>query len=241
MLLLIFSQCPKSLKLSTLNHKIDMISYAQMDPSVQRKLENFFSKYKLLSFKKGEVLVRAENPIFGVYLLKKGYIRQYVVSEDGDEITINIFRPISFIPMMLIIGQMENKYFFEAATPVEVWRAPVDKTLEFIKNDPEVLYNLAKRFAQGLNGIAQRLEDLMFENAEKRVGSLLSYLLSRFGEKDESNIVINLPLTHKDIAAWVNLTRETASRQIEKLIKQGIISYKNHLITVYQPQKLHKL
>lgn len=211
-----------------------------MNQAVQRKLENFFSKYKSLSLKKGEILVRAEDPVFGVYLLKKGYIRQYVVSEDGDEIIINIFRPVSFIPMMLIIGETENKYFFEAATPIEVWRAPVDKTLEFVKNDPVILYDLAKRFAQGLNGISQRLEDLMFENAEKRVGSLLSYLLSRFGEKDGPDIVINLPLTHKDIAAWVNLTRETTSRQIEKLINKGIISHKNHLIIIHQPKKLKK-
>lgn len=211
-----------------------------MDKDVQKKLEAFFSQYKPLYYNKGDVLVRAEDPLFGIYLLKKGYIRQYVVSEDGDEITINIFRPVSFIPMMLALGEVENKYFFEAAGPVEVWRAPVDKVIKFVKSEPEVLYDLAKRFAQGLNGISQRLETIMFENAKQRVDSLLLYLAKRFGEKEGRSIVIDLNLTHKDISAWVNLTRETVSRQIEKLEKEGTISYSNHFIVVKNLSKLQK-
>ena len=62
-----------------------------MNIDVQKKLEAFFSQYRPLSYKKGSILVRPEEPVFGIYLLKKGYIRQYVISEEGDEININIF------------------------------------------------------------------------------------------------------------------------------------------------------
>jgi len=142
--------------------------------------------------------------------------------------------------MMLAIGNTENKYHFETSSPVEVWRAPTDKMLDFVKNEPEVLFDLAKRFAAGLNGLAQRFEGLMFENAYNRVVSLLLYLSKRFGEKGRGGIIINLPLTHKDIAAWVNLTRETTSRQLEKLTEQEIISYNHQFITIKNPQKLKK-
>ena len=211
-----------------------------MNITVQKKLESFFSEFRPLNYKKGEILVRPEDPIFGIYLLKKGYIRQYVISEEGDEITINLFRPVSFIPMMLAIGETENKYYFETASPVEVWRAPTDKTIEFVKNEPEILFDLAQRFAAGLNGLARRFEDLMFENAYNRVVSLLSYLTKRFGERGKDGTIINLPLTHKDIAAWVNLTRETTSRQLEKLTHAGIISYDHQIITIKDLKKLEK-
>lgn len=229
-----------------------MVCSGSMDSHVQKKLEQFFSNYRLLKFKKGEIIVRPDDPIFGIYLLKKGYIRQYVVSEDGGEITINIFRPISFIPMMLAISETENehdfsvnehsfslnRYYFETASEVEVWRAPTDKTIDFVRNEPEVLFDLAKRFAAGLNGLSQRLEDLMFENAYKRVVSLLLYLSKRFGENQGNDLLINLPLTHKDISALVNLTRETTSRQLEKLTKRGVISYTHQYITINDLNKL---
>lgn len=203
-----------------------------MDPGVQKKLEEFFSKYKLLTLKKGEVLITPDNSVTSIYYLKKGYIHQYVISEEGEEITINMFRPPSFIPMMLAITGSQNRYYFETADKVEVWQAPSDKTIEFVKNEPAVLFDLTRRFGLGLNGITQRLESLMFENAQSRIISLLSYLSERFGEKTKEGVLVNLPLTHQDIAGWVNLTRETTSRQLEELTKAGIISYKNHYITV---------
>lgn len=209
-----------------------------MDAAVFKKIDRFFCQYQPLHFKKGEVIVRAEDPIFGIYFLKRGLVKQYVISKDGDEVTIHIFTSPSFFPMMLILGELENRYFFEAQTNVEVFRAPVDKTLRFVKEDPQVLFDLTKRFAQGLNGLSIRLENLMFEEAYKRVVFLLLYLAEKFGQKEDGKIIIELPLTHKDIASWINLTRETVSRQIEKLINKGLISHKNHQLIIY---KLHQL
>lgn len=211
-----------------------------MDTNVQKKLEEFFSQFRPLHYKKGDIIVRPEDPIFGIYLLKKGFVKQYIVSEDGDEVTIHIFRPISFFPMMLAIGNVENNYFFEAVDTVEVWRAPTDKALDFVKDEPEILFDLASRFAAGLNGLSKRIEVLMFENAYRRITSLLLYLAKRFGQEEKNNIIISLPLTHKDIAAWVNLTRETTSRQLEKLSKKGIITYRNHLIAIKNLKELEK-
>ena len=212
-----------------------------MDINVQKKLEDFFSQYRPLQYKKGDIIVRPEDPIFGIYLLKKGFVKQYIVSEDGDEVTIHIFKPVSFFPMMLAIGNTENNYFFEAVDSVEVWRAPTDKALDFVKNEPEILFDLASRFAAGLNGLSKRIEVLMFENAYRRITSLLLYLSKRFGEKEKNNIIISLPLTHKDIAAWVNLTRETTSRQLEKLSKKNIISYQNHHFVIKNLKMLEEI
>ncbi len=211
-----------------------------MDIRIQKKLEEYFSQFRPLHYKKGDIIVRPEDPIFGIYLLKKGFVKQYIISADGDEVTIHIFRPVSFFPMMLAIGNTENNYFFEAVDSVEVWRAPTDKTVDFIKNEPEILFDLAKRFSSGLNGLSKRIEELMFENSYRRVTSLLLYLTKTFGEDGKDGIIIKLPLTHKDIAAWVNLTRETTSRQLEKLSKKDIISYKNHLIVIKNLKELEK-
>lgn len=203
-----------------------------MEPSVQKKLADFFSGYRPLNFKKGEILIRPADSITDIYFLKKGFVKQYTTSEDGDEVSIHIFKPTSFFPIMLALSDAENSYFFEAMNHVEVVKAPKGETLEFIKEEPEILFDLCRRFAAGLNGLAKRIDALMFESAYKRVSSLLLYLGKRFGEKKRGGILIQLTLPHKDIASWVNLTRETTSRQLEKLAKMGIITYKNRLILI---------
>ena len=212
-----------------------------MNGDIEKKLETFFSKFKTLRYKKGEAILRPEDPISGINFLREGFIRQYVISKDGNELTIHIFRPNSLFPMMLVIADAESHYFFEAINSVRILRAPVDKTLEFIKSDSELLFYLAHSFASGLNGIVERMEHLMFEDAYRRVATVLLYLAKSYGEKEKKGIVIKLPLVHKDIAGWVNLTRETTSRQLEKLTKQNIIEHRSHVIIINKIKALERL
>lgn len=212
-----------------------------MESKVAEKLEFFFSQFKPLKIRKGQIIYRPEDEISNIYLIRKGLVRQYSISENGDEVTINFFRPNSFFPIMLILSNQPNKYFFEAQSDLDLFQAPFQKVLEFLQKEPTVLFDLTKRFAAGLNGLSQRLSGLMFENAARRVTSLLVYLSKKFGEEKDGWIIIQLPLTHQDIASWVNLTRETASRKIENLVKLGIISHNNKLLVIKDIKKLEGL
>lgn len=189
-----------------------------------KKMVNYFSQFELVRLKRGQVLLNPDEQISHIYFLEKGYVKQYVISEDGEEITIHIFRNPSYFPMMLAIAGVSNKYFFEALGSVEARKAPLEQTMEFVKNNPEALFDLTKRFAGGINGLAIRLENLVSERSYKRVVSFFLYLANTFGENRRGKVEIKLPLTHKEIASWVNLTRETTSRQIEKLINKQLLT-----------------
>lgn len=184
--------------------------------------------------------MRAGDPIFGIFLLKKGYVRQYVVSEKGDELTIHIYKPVCFFPIMLVFYSLPNPYYFEAMSDIQVWRAQPEKVVEFLKSEPDVLLDLTRRFAAGLVGLSTRVENLMFKDTYSRVASLLTYFVKRFGRREQGITVIQLPLTHKDIAAWVGAPRENVSRQIEKLKKKGLITFDNHMIGVKDIRKLEE-
>lgn len=209
-----------------------------MDNEIVKKLDSFFNQYKSLSLKKGKTLYQPNDPIHSIYLLKQGLIKQYAISENGEELTINVFRPNSFFPIMLILANQPNKYFFQAETDVLVFRAPIKKVSEFLQLNSDVLLDLTKRFSAAILGLSARLEELSFHQASNRISSLILYLADRFGEVKDSKTVINLPLTHQDLASWTSLTRETISRQLEQLSKKGLISYNRHSITILDKDKL---
>lgn len=212
-----------------------------MDEEVIKKLNIFFNQYQVLKFKKGKTLYRPDDQILNIYLLKNGLIRQYIISEDGIESTINLFRPISFLPVMLVLSSQPNKYFFEAQTDVEVLEAPAEKVLEFLQKEPVVLFDLTRRFAAAIGGLATRVEELSFNKAINRLTSLLLFLADRFGQADGNKIIINLPLTHQDLASWASVSRETASRQLENLRKKGLIDYNKKIITILDKTRLQNL
>lgn len=74
----------------------------------------------------------------------------------------------------------------------------------------------------------KRVEHLVFSDAYRRVISVLIYVAKHFGQKDTRGIVVHHKFTHQDIATLVGVARETASIEIAKLEKKGLIEYVDH-------------
>jgi len=49
-----------------------------------------------------------------------------------------------------------------------------------------------------------------------------------------------VPLAHREIASWIGTTRETASLQIEKLQKKGIITTRGRLLIIRDLTRLQQ-
>jgi len=202
-----------------------------MGSSVPR-LDLFFAKFKPLHYKKGETILRAGDPPAGVLYLKKGFIRLYSISRDGEELTLIIFKQGDFFPIMWAINATPNTYFLEAMTPVVLWRSPREKFLEFVQSDKRALFELTSMMLTRFGGLLTRMEYLVFGNAINKVASILLICAERFGKKKGRTTVIQAPLIHSDIASLVGITRETASIEMKKLEKEGAIAYRGHLLVI---------
>lgn len=209
-----------------------------MDKDSRQKLGSFFSQFKLLHYKKNAIILRPEDSPQGVYYLHKGYVRLYALSQDGEELTLIIFKPEDFFPMMWAINDIQTPYYLEAMTAIELWRVSRSQFLDFIKENPDILFELTSRIVTRLGGLLERMEYLVFGNAYQKVASILAICAQRFGEKEGGQIKINVPLTHKDIAMLLGLTRETVSLEMKKLEKKGIITYHGRMIFAKNGQKL---
>lgn len=211
-----------------------------MDSILQKVLDTFFQKYTRMKYKKGEIILRAEDAPQGVFYLKKGFVRQYMVAESGATLMLHIFKPNSFFPMTWALNDTPNTYYYEAMTTVELWRAPKEAVKEFLLEYPAIVYNLAQRLLRGIVGIRRRMEYLVMDNAYDKTLLLLLYLAQNLGEKVEGNIVLPVPVTHREISAWIGTTRETASLQVETLKKRGIIRYRKRQLLIPSLRVLEK-
>jgi CRP-like cAMP-binding protein len=205
-----------------------------------QKLSNFFSKFKKYFYKKGETILRGGDVPQGVCFIGKGYVKDYSVSREGEELTLIMFKPGDFFPMQWVFNAWINVHYFEAATPVEIWRCSKEDFVTFIKANPDVFFELTSRIMLRLGGILQRMEYLAFGNSYEKVVSIISIFAERFGKKVGKNIVIQVPFTHKDIASFLGLARETASVEIKKLERKGLIAYRGKLILVRNKNKLRQ-
>ena len=194
------------------------------------KFEAFYTQFKPRSYKKGEMLIRSDDDPQGIFCLTKGYVRQYAISRAGIELTLHILKPISYFPMVWAINGTPNVYNFEALTDVEVGRAPRDEVVNFIKDKPKVIFELMSELLEDYAESLTRVEHLVFSDAYRRVISVLLYIAKHFGENNDKQIIISNRFTHQDIATLVGVARETASNEIAKLEKKGLIEYSDRLI-----------
>lgn len=209
-----------------------------MDDAIRKKLEAFFTQYKKQQFKKGEILIRADDDPAGIFYLQKGTVKMYLISKNGDELVLNLFKPISFFPMSWGINLHSNLYYFEAMDEVVAWRAPREDVIDFLQKNPDVMFDLLTRLYRGLDGVLARMAYLMAGNAYARLITELIITAKRFGKAGGDGI--SFTITEKDLSASAGMTRETVSREMKVLKARGLVSFQKNILQVYDIGELER-
>jgi CRP-like cAMP-binding protein len=133
--------------------------------------------------------------------------------------------------MSLAINGGDSLYTYEAQTSLEVQEVPIDEAVTFLKQNPDVLFDLLSRVYNGVDGLLTRVTHLMSSSARDRLLFELLIESRRFGKKlGKSGYV--LEISEKELGARAGLSRETISREISKLSKNGIVKTNKQSITI---------
>jgi CRP-like cAMP-binding protein len=123
--------------------------------------------------------------------------------------------------MAWAINRSPNQYFFEAATDVVVCQAPPDDVVAFLHQEPDVLFDLLSRVYRGTDGILRRIAHLIGGDAKSRLVFEIINSARRFGIADGG--AVSIPLKEGDLARHSGMARETVSRVVQGLKKDGLI------------------
>jgi CRP-like cAMP-binding protein len=194
--------------------------------------EAFFSKGRRLSYKKGDVIQRANETPRGVYFLTEGYVKEYSLAKNGSEHFHLVYGPgqlFSIIWAFLGITQVVNR---EAFTDAVVYRIDADILKKELTRDPAFALEVQQLLMQQIFILKTRVENLAFDNAYDKIAYRLLYLAGTLGEKQKDGWYIPLPFRHQQMADSVSVTRETASRILERMVRNKLISHdgKGHFL-----------
>lgn len=207
---------------------------------VGKKLDSFFTQFKKQQYKKGEILIRADEEPIGVFYLKEGVVKQYAISKKGEELVINVFKPVAFFPMGWAINNTKNDYYYEALTNVEVCKAPREKVVDFLTSHPDVLYNLMSRIYKGLDGLFTRMTYMMSGGAYDRLITEIVIQAKRFGKQNPKDSVIEMHISEKELAAQAGMTRETISREMKILKEKGFVTFSKNILLIHDLTRLEE-
>jgi len=211
-----------------------------MKEETKKKLTDFFSKYPLKKYKKGQIIFEPNEDFGGIYFVKSGYLRVYDVNKEGKESGIQLFKPLYFLSLISAKTGIKNRHYIETMTPVEAWIVPKEEFEDYMKKNPELYQEVCVSLMDKFLDMTSYISQLVSGDAKTKVAGLIYSLADEFGVAKNKQVSIKFKITHKLIASLTGLTRETVTIQMLKLEKEGLIDNDKRQIVVQDMGVLKK-
>ena len=172
------------------------------------------------------------DPDGQLYFLLEGTVRLYKIYGDYKEATVALLKDGGVFGELSFDEGSHQSVFAEAVTDVRVAVVRKSVLTEIIKRRPEFAMKLFFSFSERLKQSDEVIESLLNREVSARLATLLLNLGDRFGETNGSSTVLNVRLTHQDLANMIVSTREAVSKVMSEFQRDGLIEVRNRRITI---------
>ncbi len=201
---------------------------------------NLFHQGKKLAFNKGEFIVKPGTSPSGVFYIASGLIKAYDITKYGDENLLIIRKPGEIIGLTRAITGRDRRIMYAALTTVITFYIDHDTFQNYLVSHPKAALPLVDMLVDMYRLHSERILNLEYRTVRERLASFLLGLVERFGQNTPGGILLDVPLRHQDIASSISATRETTSRELTVLERQGLLTRKQFHITITNEQKLRQ-
>jgi CRP/FNR family transcriptional regulator len=205
------------------------------------KLRSFFYSHTRIQYKKGEIIIRAQDDPSGIYLIEWGFVKAYSITKYGEENLLLVRGSGSVFPLIWAFTGEHRGVTYEAMEETSLWRVSKPDYLEFLEKNPDVLPIILDMAIEAYRLHSERVMTLSYRTARERIISFLVVTAQRFGIEKNGILEIMAPFRQTDIASSVNTTRETTSRELNLLRKKGLLISVNGHIGIKDLESLKKL
>ena len=165
-------------------------------------VEKITETFEYFTLDKNTRLLEKETISTKTYFLEKGYMRSYILNEDGEEATTNIYWAPCFVNDFLsFFKQQPTKEIYETLTECSFWETSLDNVQQNFHTIPEFREFSRLLFVINYYKLNDRLIETVSQKAETRYLHLL---------KKQPHIFQHIPL--KIIASYLGITDSTLSR-----------------------------
>ena len=202
--------------------------------SIYHLMVQFFKKNKPVQrLKAGAVLFHEKEPVEDIYLILKGSIALGRVHLRGKEFILKVLNDQEVVVEYQLFEDNPQYHFFaKSLTDCEILPIKKNQFEEFILADPNVLAAMASFLSTSYLKAQVKCQDLIMNGKKGGLYSVLIRLCNTYGVKTEKGILIDLPLTHQELANLTYGTREVIQRALKELREKDIIVYDNQKLTI---------
>lgn len=182
---------------------------------------------------KGEIIFFEDNNDENLYILLDGRVKLTMLSPEGKEKAISILQVGDIFGEMSLFDQDTTPITAEVIDDARLVSIPFHDLEDIIRQEPEVAIKIIEALAKRSRLLTSQIRELVFQDAEGRLASLLMRFIEDFGVEVKSGYLIDIVLTHQEIANLMGSSRVTVTKLLNQLIDEGIIKiYKRKIVVM---------
>lgn len=194
------------------------------------------------SYAKGAVLFFEGDPGEGFHFVISGQIRIVKTSDDGREHTIKIMHPGEVFAEVLLFSNLPYPATAVAAESAKVGVIKNSDLEKLILTNNQLALQLIKALSKRLLYAQRKIKELALSDVSTRTADTLLGLAREHGQQNEKgHIVINLDLPRQELANLVGTTRESVTRTLSAMKRDGLIEFTGRRLIILAPEKLGRL
>ncbi|MFT5090754.1 MAG: CRP/FNR family cyclic AMP-dependent transcriptional regulator [Candidatus Latescibacterota bacterium] len=187
-----------------------------------------------VQYKKGAFIVLAEDTGDEFFIIRSGRVKVNIVHEDGREIILSLLGEGEvFGELSLLDGQPRSANVVTLEN-TELLMLRRDLFIDLVYRYPHIATAMLAELAGRLRKTDMQIEGLALMNVTSRVAKTILNLIMEQGEDREEGVVLERRPTHQELAQMAGTTRETVTRVISRLEREGYISCQGRRIVAFK-------
>ena len=183
---------------------------------------------------RGQMLLFEGEPAGALYFVVSGVVKIFKTSSDGKEQILYLVRPGESLNDVPIFGDGPVLANAEAMGPVLLYEIKKKDLMSFLREHPQIAFNVAQVLSQRVQQLVSLVEDLSFKPVTRRVAKILLENAGNGAERGPR-------LTQQEMAAMAGTAREMVGRSLRALEDEGTIKFDHHRIIITDKEALKEM
>jgi CRP/FNR family transcriptional regulator, nitrogen oxide reductase regulator len=190
-------------------------------------------------YSRRQIIYLEGDPVRQVVLLTSGHVKIVQCGRNGNEVILRLNGPGDVVGTFGLCTQACHRSMAQALSPSKalVWEAAVFESIA--QGIPVLRRNTTHILSKRLEDLEERFREISTERVSVRLSHEILRLLNQVGRR--VNGVVEISLSHEDLAQLIGTTLFTVSRLLSDWDQRGIVSTRRKSVSVHNLQALVEL
>jgi CRP/FNR family transcriptional regulator, dissimilatory nitrate respiration regulator len=216
---------------------VDILTDCRLFTAVPAKsFQRLVAIARLARFRRGQMVFRENEECPGVYVVGQGMVRVFKTGAGGKEHVLHIVEAGGTFAEVAALGGFKVPAAAQAVESTLCALLPQEPFRKALEEDHALCLGMLSGLSLWVKHLVGLLEDVVLRDA---AGRIANYLLDA-RQAEDGNVA--LPSLKRYVASHLNVTSETFSRTLSRLVDAGLIAVgeKNH-VRILAPEQLRRI